>query len=399
MSSDTRANRSSVFATGTYDTGGGQDDHLPVGSGSGLVMRGVVDWAALSWANVTELVKAELELTSTSQVHIARGGSPQVDARRITAQWSANGSTDDGGGNWTDDPDRYPGPSTTTTGSKTLSSADASERVERWDVSSIVGAWAPVSVKVPGGYGQGAKQYGIALREVSGTSHNSEFYSARIGTTSKRPRLIVTTRSVVLPAKPTLQAPLGPNADGRTYRFATNVTPSSWDLDVATNSAFTSPVWAPRTQAGGITGSSVAAPYAGPAYVQGVTYWWRARVRDANGESPWSSSGSFLADPNPSGRDPWAEWASSILEAQSGPRLVLRPSVVRPEDAQVAPLVTADMGTLVRVDLSDTDTPLRAQGLLIGMRVELDPNGWTVTPLIGGLEATATDWTEAADDG
>jgi hypothetical protein len=62
----------------------------------------------------------------------------------------------------------------------------------------------------------------------------------------------------------------------------------------------------------------------------------------------------------------------------------------------VAPLVTADMGATVRVDLSDTDTPLRAQAVVVGMTVALDHKGWTVTPVLGSLTGSADDWT---DDG
>ena len=389
---DLRANRSSVFAHGTYDTGGGADHHLPVGTGSGLTMRGAFDFPAVSWAGVTEMVKAELELTTTDQVHIARGGDPEVECRRITAQWKPNDATDDGGGNWNDDPDAYPGPSTTTTGQKVIGGSTSAEVTGRWDVSAIVGAWAPATVKVPGGMGGGSKQYGMALREVSGTSHNAEYYSARFGTTSKRPRLIITTSTAPVPGKPTLQAPLGPSADGRTYRFAANMAVSSWDIDLATESTFAAPIWAPRAQAGGITGSSVAAPYAGPAYVAGNVYWWRARVSNANGTSPWSAGVSFTPDPNPSGRDPWEEWAQSILDAQSDPRLFLRLGTVRPTDAEVAALVTADMGATVRVDMSDAASPLRTEALLIGLSVSLDSKGWTLTPVLGALGSTATDW-------
>lgn len=392
MSMDVRANRSSVFASGTYKTGGGADQHLPIAeSWSGLAMRGVMDWPKLDWSGVTELVKAELELTSTDQVHVARGSSPQADARRVTEQWDPNGSTDDGSGNWTTDPDVYPGPSSTSSGMVTLSGADANERTERWTVTAIVAAWAPTTVKVPGGYGGGAKQYGIALHQRDGSSRIAEWYSAK-ATSSKRPRLIVTTKSGVVPAAPTLQSPLGPMADARTFRFATSVAPTSWDLDLSTTSSFASPIWAPRSQAGGITGTSVAAPYAGPALVGGSTYWWRARARNANGDSPWSATGSFTPDPNPAGRDAWAEWARAILDAQADPRLILRPGTVRPRGPDVAPLVTADMATVVRVDLSDADAPMRSEALLVGLKVELDYHGWTLTPVLGGLGPTAADW-------
>jgi hypothetical protein len=392
---DVRANRSSVFASGSYKTGGGSDHHLPVGSGSGLDMRGVVDWAKIDWAGATEMVSARLEMTTTSQAHIARGGDPEVTARRVTEQWSPNDATDDSGGSWTTEPDVYPGPATTSSGGKVLDGHDANEYTESWDVSAIVGAWAPTSCKIPGGMGSGAKQYGIALLQIAGTSHNTEWYSARYGTTSKRPRLIITTSTLPVPATPTLQAPLGPNADGRTYRLTTDMAPTSWDIQLATESTFAAPIWAPASQTGGISGSSVAATYAGPAYVLGTTYWWRARVRNANGTSAWSSGKSFTADPNPSGRDPWEEWAQAILSAQSEPRLFLRLGTVRPTDDEVAALVTADMGTTVRVDLSASPSPLRTEALLIGLSVAVDHGGWTLTPVLGALGPTAVDWDAA----
>lgn len=396
MSADVRANRSSVFAHGTYDTGGGADDHLPIAeSWSGLALRGVIDFPKVDWTGQTELVSAVLHMTSTDQVHVARGSSPGAEVRRATEQWSPNTATDDGSGNWTTSPDTYPGPSSTSTDAVNITGRDGNELTDSWDVTKLVLAWAPTTVKGPGGaYGKGAKQYGLVLLPRDGSSRIAEWYSAKAGTTSKRPRLVVTTKAAPVPAKPSLVAPLGPMADGRTYRFTTDMAPTKWDVDVDIASGFPAPIWAPRNQTTGISGTAVAATYAGPVYTPGTTYYWRARVANANGTSAWSATGTFTADPNPTGRDPWEEWASAILDQQSDPRLVMRPGVVRPEGSQVAALVTADMGARVRVDLTDRDSPFRSEGVLIGAKVEVDANGWTVTPVLGGQSGTADDWTK-----
>lgn len=492
---DVRASRSSSFqrSSSGLDTGGGAEDHLPIADTyAGFLMRAVFDFDPIDWSGVTEVVSAMLELTSTSQVHVARGSTPGATVRRATEQWSPNGAKNDGGGSWTTAPDTYPGPASSGENPTNITGRDGNGLTDSWDVTPLVTPWAPYGVTGPGGVdGKNAAQYGLVLLPRSGSSRVGEWYSARYGTAGQRPRLIITTKTGSPPPAPSLSAPIGASlepAAAATFRFSFGAPITSWDLDVSTVSTFASTVWAPRGQAGSITGgTSVAAAYGGPALNRGTTYYWRARGTNATGTGSWSATGSFsirpLAPPGaptlqaptgggvsltptmrftfpsaitswdldvstvdtfastvwaprtqtgsitggtsvgvpyggtalapggiyfwrargtnadgvgawsatgtfttataPSTRDPYSEWASALLASMAAPRLMLKPGVVRPTDGDVAALVTADLGARVVIDLSESDRPMVADGILCGLEVEVDEGGWTLDPVLG----------------
>ena len=370
--------------------GGGMNHHLPVSSGyAGTGFRCAVDFPAVDWTGITELTTATLSLVTSAPVHLARGVEPGAELRRITAAWTPNGATGDSGGAWSGIGDVYPGPSTTEAGAVVIDGATTAETFESFDVTRLVLPWAPVGVLGPAGNGRGAGalQHGIALLERTGSIHNAEWYSARAPTVGSRPRLVLATKTTKPPGKPSLIAPVGVEADARTFRFtSTSTLPlTGWDVQVAANADMSGTMyWYAIASAVGISGAVVTAPYAGLALPAGPTLYWRARALSTHGYGLWSGAVAFTVDPTPTGRDAYGEWALPILGAMAHPRLSLIPGTIRPHGAHVAELVTSELGSRWRLDLPDQVPPVFADLQLAGMSVEVGADtGWEVQAVTG----------------
>ena len=194
---------------------------------------------------------------------------------------------------------------------------------------------------------------------------------------------------MALPSKPSLLAPLGNQADARTFRFScytAGLPFLAWGLQVGDRADLTGTLyWNPHDQTTNMTPQSVNVPYAGYTLPIGPSLYWRARGRNADGWGPWSASGYFRAHPNPGGtRDPYAEWAGAILADMARPRVALIPGTIFPHGAAVAPLVTSDMGSRWRLSLPDQSPPVLADLAVVGMTVELSADtGWSVTAVTG----------------
>jgi len=76
--------------------------------------------------------------------------------------------------------------------------------------------------------------------------------------------------------------------------------PSSYDLDVDDSSGFGSPIWSIDNQTSGISGNRITRTYAGGSLSRGVTYYWRARTADAEGDGAWMATKSFKINQLPS---------------------------------------------------------------------------------------------------
>jgi hypothetical protein len=74
----------------------------------------------------------------------------------------------------------------------------------------------------------------------------------------------------------------------------------SYDIQVDNNSGFGTPLWDIGPSTAGISGDTVIRAYSGSALSRGVTYYWRARTRDAEGAGPWSASRTFRINELPS---------------------------------------------------------------------------------------------------
>jgi hypothetical protein len=172
-SKDTRAARSN---TGS-NLGSGTASTIPVGAYQSWRNRALLDFASINWADVKEVVSAELWLTTSDQVNIAFGSSPKVQMRRITQSWSEGSASSPSGSNST----VYPGPSTTTTGATTKAVSKSQNASHKQDVTAIVRAWAPVAAG-----GSGASKYGIAIYSAAedSTSATTEFWAREHGSST-----------------------------------------------------------------------------------------------------------------------------------------------------------------------------------------------------------------------
>lgn len=191
-----------IAQNGAAQTGAGASDALPVGLYSGFLFRSLVkftlpDWTAL---HVRRVTKATLILKNTSEVYVARGGSPRILVKRALSGWKEGSAVSLSSSNavtWANQP------GTTTTGMTT--SATLSTLNGNWqyiDVTAIVRAWAPSGVEGGGG----KPNYGFALHsyDEGSTSRTTEFYSRE---SAYDPLLIIEYESNTTPGAPTDLSP------------------------------------------------------------------------------------------------------------------------------------------------------------------------------------------------
>lgn len=170
-----------ALTSGGAKYGAGAANSLPVGGWSGWTYRAAVKFQTIPWTKVRAIKSATLGLRTTTQVRVGFGSSPKLEVRRATSNWSEGSSSSPSSGNSV----VWPGPNTTTTGAKTSAMPTGQDAEKSIDITALVRAWAPVSAG-----GSGASQYGIVLREISGsTTYTTEVYPREAGTTSARPDL------------------------------------------------------------------------------------------------------------------------------------------------------------------------------------------------------------------
>lgn len=157
------------------NTGTGKDRHSPVGLYGGNIYRCLLKPDVPNWTElgIYQVISATLWRKSTSEIHVAIGGSPQVRYQALTAAFSEGGGSADGpngvGALWsTSAPTVYPGPtaSGTTYGSGTQSTADA-----HWTGTDITGYFesiAPATVLKSDGVTPCGGNTNYGLREFSG---------------------------------------------------------------------------------------------------------------------------------------------------------------------------------------------------------------------------------------
>jgi hypothetical protein len=183
------SNKSSLFADGPSNLGGGNDPHMPVGGPwSGYTFRSAVQFS-LDFSGMKTITSAVLRMKTSSQVHVGFSSTPDFYVQRATGSWSANSSSSssDGGSGWGTSPTVYPGPASTTTGRSAKRAPTGENASFDTDITAIVKAWAPTSI--PGG--GGAANYGVLLvYQASGDV--TEFQSFKDGTAGDRPSIIVT---------------------------------------------------------------------------------------------------------------------------------------------------------------------------------------------------------------
>jgi hypothetical protein len=177
---DTRAS----LTSGNAKYGEGTGPTLPVGAYSGWRNRAFLDFAAIDWTGVSEVVSAELRVTTSDQDKVAFGGNPKVIAKRITGSWNEGSASTPSSGNAT----VYPGPSVTSSGQTVKNITESEQTLQAIDVTAIVRAWAPT-----GAGGSAQTKRGIALFSYSedATGNTTEFWSREHGGGAPQLRLVV----------------------------------------------------------------------------------------------------------------------------------------------------------------------------------------------------------------
>lgn len=194
---------------GGSNRGNGKDDHAPIGLYGGVVFRELLDFA-YDWTKVYQIKKAYLELRTTGEVHIARGASPRVKVARITTSWREDGGAEN---SWsTSAATVYGGPSTTGTVVDSSVLSTGSDKLDRIDITAIVDAWAPSTVRRSNGQaGTATASDRRGLRVISydeaSTSRTTEFFSRRIDSAWKRPRIVLVYDDNAPPEAPDVQSP------------------------------------------------------------------------------------------------------------------------------------------------------------------------------------------------
>lgn len=200
----------SVADFGGNNRGSGNDLHAPVGLSAGNLFRELQRFDH-DWSGVYQIEKAELILTRTGGVHVAFGGSPRIQGRRVTAEWSENGG---GENSWSASASTHWGnkPSTSGSGVADLAlQATGADGTSKLDVTDIMEAVAPASVLKRNGQPCGGNtNRGIELRsfDEGSSSRTTEFYTRRAAA-ARRPQIKLTFSDNAPPLAPTVTSPVG----------------------------------------------------------------------------------------------------------------------------------------------------------------------------------------------
>jgi trimeric autotransporter adhesin len=191
---------------GSFSGWNGKDDHLPVGvSQSGNYKFRSNVYFSVSFSGMDAITDARLYLyshTTGTNLHCIQTSSPStLVARRCTADWG-EGISDPGEGNLTGTEDwdwDNRASSVTSSGMNSKSITQGGNGTEESiDVTDIVTAWF-----------NGSNNYGIQIKEDNETasSKGMQFYSRHYGTSSDRPKLVITYTTNTAPNAPTGLAP------------------------------------------------------------------------------------------------------------------------------------------------------------------------------------------------
>ena len=270
------------------DLGSGKCAHLPVGLGSGVVQRALLQFS-LNWSGVTAITSAQLHIRVSDHYHVAPD-SISVYVQRLTGSWTENSA----GHPATTAATAYPGPAAVGAGQVTASIPSTANSWRTIDITAIVTAWAASGI---GGGGQG--NYGIRLISTSEGSNGAvEFWSRESGSD---PYISLTYESNTAPSAPTLTAPVSGSIIvgtvatlGFTHSDPQGDVCAAYDVEVDATTGngvapdWASPAWSSYASTTGINGNYVTR--ATGALTRGQWYGWRARTKDPAGLwSPWSA--------------------------------------------------------------------------------------------------------------
>jgi hypothetical protein len=385
------ADRSSLLArnnAGGVNLGGGQDQHLPIiNNPGGYNLRGLIGFTfpAGFWDDIRKINTVFLRVAGTNgTAHVAKGAAAKAYVYRVIAGWSGNSA----GESWSTSPVVYGGPAVTSAGG-VVGAMPTGYANGFIDITAIALAWAPNTTLGPSGApGGGAVCYGVSVQETGGAADAAEIYSAVWGVSTERPALVFDYISNAPPDAPTIIRPVGADQPAGTFE-AQGHDPegdahTAYDLEVSTDPTFATVThWQALNQTAGLSAAgALSRAYGGTPMTTGARYYWRCRMRDAGGWGAWSSVATFVKAAGGAGSDMYDAWAQAILADMAFGRTALKVGTLRPIDAQVAQLICSEYGDLLRVKWDETSPPLDEQVYLLGERVTLDPNGWSVDAIV-----------------
>ena len=181
--------------------GNGNDDHSPIGLYTIALYRDFLHFAE-DWSGVYQIQKAVLRLTTTTEVHVAFGGTPRIVIDRLTGSFSQGGGSE---GSWTTTTTVHPGPSATGSGeadSGTITTGH--QRTVDITITALIEAIAPSSVlDHTGSPCPNLTNYGLRIEsyDEASTGRTTEFYSRR-SSSGYRPQVILTYSDNRPPAQP-----------------------------------------------------------------------------------------------------------------------------------------------------------------------------------------------------
>lgn len=289
--------------------GAGASSYMPVGLWSGSIYRSFVRFALPNMSSWRRVTSATLKLRTSTQFYIARGASPRILIRRVTANWTegtADSMTSSNAINWSNQP------ATTATNEKDSGALPTTDNA--WtsiDVLALFRQWCPKTVESGGGQ----PNYGFRLASFNegSTTATDEFYTHE---TTSDPYIVVTYETNTAPNAPTglvpaansdgtaTIAPLTLNAGQKAIAFSANlVDPDPGDYitamhvqvyaDSATDAVPGAPVIESSLAVSGSPRSATTLLVIGSAVAVGTTY--RARMRFADKAGLWGAWSSLTA--------------------------------------------------------------------------------------------------------
>ncbi|HET7070153.1 MAG TPA: hypothetical protein VFI40_04970 [Nocardioides sp.] len=296
--------------SGTLQAGSGHSKRLYVGRHGGYNYSAYLKAGTLDWSGVGRIVSATLVVYTDDHLgefeSPATADAPQIVVRRLTGSFLFGDAAD---GVW--ESDDYTNPARTTSNGVTGHPSKADGAVNRIDITAIVGAWAPSSVRrkdgTPGGK---ATEYGLALVGTRDGTQRASFWSEEASDSLLQPQIeLVYDLGTTVPNTPTSLSPSGAVASVGAFQAdfsddkATD-TLAATEVEVytsgATNSGqtvtggtrtWTRKVTATNTEA--VNGRSNMVPE-GLTLVAGRTYKYRLRQYDSEGQvSLWTDLVSF----------------------------------------------------------------------------------------------------------
>jgi hypothetical protein len=292
----------------------------------------------------------------------------------------------------------YPGPSSTGTNAVAISSSGSGGEIDIVrDITKLAKAWMPSRLG-----GSGSSCYGLLLIQGGSTNDTTEYYSARAADSWKRPKLRIryTALSDAVPNSPALTAPIGHLVPAYVFAFTNAKVFTAHDIQVSTDKTFATVThWNLTNSSAGIAvdGKSASATYTGAALTPAtVTYWWRAKCRNATGWGAWCAPASFTLDPAAVPSDALDQWADTVLSELAAPRRHTILGTIVPAGPDVLALAATDYGGRWYLQDANHGAPIERVVELVGLTIRAEHGaGWSVdatTHDLGGPELLPPDY-------